>query len=650
MAQKNFTYALLCSLLMFLFLCEPGMAADVNRDSLIQVLKDAPANSFQRAQILQQLSASYHQDAPDESIFYGEELIHLAGALGSSELLYLGKMSTGVAYAIKGNFPETALRHFIDALDIAKKERGEEWELRRVKSRINIAGVHWQLENIGPALAYAYENVAQLKSMDDPLTLADAYRTVALMHRTAEDYDSTFIYLNKALEIYEAEEEHHRRAFTLITLGNTYQKTGLYEKAQQVLYQARQHALLHQDATLLRDTYQGLSSTYLQLNRVDSAEYYARQLMEVASENGLLPELAESYKLLSELFTTTNQLDSALYYHQLYAKMREQVIGDEKAKVIQEMDTKYQAQEKARENRQLRQQYALARFRNTFLAVSSILFLLLVAAISFYYYRLRRKNAELKKLNEEISSMHSGQVTLMNEKRHMVSLIAHDIRNPLSLIQVNTHTLAHSAGLDNEEQKNILAEIEQATNDIDRATLKIMEVENKTQSPITIRSAPIDLVLALKESIREFTPFARSKSIDLIFASHNEQGAITGDPFLIRHIIANLLSNAIKYSPPGKKVELSFRDNGKEVAFSVKDYGAGLSQKEQRQLFQKGTTFYSVYNNSGRSLGEGLYLTRRYVEAMGGKITVESQPGQGALFTVGFSKEKTGLVAGHSSQ
>lgn len=642
MAQRKITFALFCVLLALLFLCNPMAAADINRDSLAQALKEAPENSLQRAQILQQLSSSYREDAPDESIFYGEELIRLAGGLASSDLLYLGHMSTGVAYAIKGNFPEKALRHFIAAVDIAKKEQGEEWALRQVKSRINIAGVHWQLENIGPALAYAYENVTQLKSMDEPLTLADAYRTIALMHRTAQVYDSTFIYLDKALEIYEAEGEYHRRAFTLATLANTYQKTGLHEQAREILYQARQHALRHQDSTLLRDTYQGLSSTYLQLNRMDSAEYYARRLMDVANEKGLLPNLAESYKLLSEIFSTTSQLDSALHYHKLYSETREQVISDEKARVIQEMDTKYQA----RENRELREQYGQARFRNTLLAVSSILFLLLVAAIAFYYYRLRWKNAELKKLNEEMSNMHASQVALMHEKRHMVSLIAHDIRTPLSLIQINTHTLAHSTGLGNEEQKDILAEIEQATKDIDRATLKIMEVENKTKPPISFQSAPFDLIRVLEESIREFTPFARSKSINLQFRTSKETEPITGDPFLLRHIAANLLSNAIKYSPPGKKIELSFRDNGHEIAFSVKDQGPGLSEQEQQQLFQKGKTFYSGNNNGRHSLGEGLYLTHRYVEAMGGKITVESKTGHGALFTVRLPKEETPPAGG----
>ena len=641
MPQKDPIYIVSC-LLLFFSLPLSLVAADINRDSLIQALKKVPEKSVERAKILQQLSKSYREDVPDESIFYGEELIRLASLLGSPQLLYQGHMSTGVAYAVKGDSPETSLQHFIDALNIAKREKGKEWELLLVKSRINICGVHWQLENIEPALAYAYENIDQLKTMDEPLTLASAYRTIALIYRTAENYDSVFVYLNKALDIYKAQEESQGEAFTLITLGTTYQQIGLHEQAQQIFYRAQHHAHLHQDSLVLRDTYKGLAKTHLKLNRIDSAEYYARTLLGIARDRGLLPEKASSYELLSDIFSATGQPDSALYYYRLYSEARTQLIGEEKTRVIQEMDTKYQSQEKARENRLLRKQYALANFRNTLLLAGSLLFLLLIGIIAFFNHRLRRRKAELEKLNESAIRMNTELVALLNEKKHLVSLIAHDIRNPLSLIQFNTHALAQPETFGEEERKEILAEIEQATADIDRASLQIMEVENKVGSRIHIQNITFDPLPVLKELIREFTPFARSKSISLQFQADSAHKLITGDPFLFRHIIANLLSNAIKYSPRSKKVAVGFHGSGDGVAFTVKDEGPGLSAQAQQQLFQQGKTFHDGLAHGERSLGEGLYLTRRYVEAMGGNISVESQPGKGASFSVSFPENGKG--------
>ena len=614
----------------------PLLSAGINRDSLARELHKVPENSEIRAELLYQLSISYRKDIPDEAILYGEQLLELAKRLESAELLYQGHMSTGVAYAIRGNAPETALQHFINALDIAKRDTGQEWGLRRVKSRINIAGVHWQMENIGQALAYAYENTAQLKDMAEPLTLADAYRSIALMHRTAENFDSTFLYLQQALDIYMAQKASYREASTLISLASTYQQTGLHEKARQLLYQAQAYAYHHQDSTLLWDTYEGLADAHLRLNRPDSAEFYARTLLSASQRGGLLPEIASGYHSLSELFTATHQPDSALYYFRQYAEVREQLINEEKTRAIQEMDTRYQAKEKALEIRSLREQYGQASFINTLLLIISILFLFLLAVIAFFNYRLRRRQEELESLNEEVVEINAKLLALMNEKKHMVSLIAHDIRNPLSLLQLNTHARAGGFALSEEERQEILKEMEQATTDIDHASLKIMEVENKTASQILIQNVNFDIVQAIKESVREFTPFAHSKSLSLQFHSNQGRAFLTGDPFLFRHIIANLLSNAIKYSPQNKTVEVTFLKKDSEALFSIKDEGPGLSQEQQQQLFQRGHTFHPGQAGGERSLGEGLYLTHRYIESMGGKISVDSSPGQGSTFSVRF--------------
>lgn len=635
MALKKIKYGMLWLLPGVVFSMQL-IAAPANRDSLLQALEKSPENGETRALILQQLSESYREDIPDESIFFGEELLRIARRLGSPQLLWQGHMSTGVAYAVKGDAPERALQHFMDALDIAKNQKGGEWALRQVKSRINIAGVHWQLENIPTALDYAYENIRQLDALEEPLTLADAYRTAALMHRAAERYDSTLLYLNKALAIYEEQGDELRKAFTLNTLGNTYQKSGQYEKALQILYLARENALLLQDSTLLRDTYSGLANAHLKLRQPGRAEVYARALLAEAGRRGLQPEKAEGLRLLSEICEATNQPDSALFYYRQFATLREQLTGEEKTRLIQEMDTRYRTQEKARENRLLREQYARINFRNTLLLAGSALLLALIVILGFFYHGLRRRKEELERLNEEIIRINSQLVGLMNEKKHMVSLIAHDIRNPLSLIQLNTHELAGSEAFSEEEKKQLIAEIEQATDAIDRASLKIMDIENKAEDNVPIQKITFDLVPVLRESVREFSSYARSKSIALRFNTAYPRGLAAGDPFLARHIIANLLSNAIKYSPQHKKIEVSFRKQDDEVSFTVKDEGPGLSVQEQEQLFQKGKAFASGLAAGERSLGQGLYLTRRYVEAMNGKISVESRPGQGAAFTVRF--------------
>jgi len=106
------------------------------------------------------------------------------------------------------------------------------------------------------------------------------------------------------------------------------------------------------------------------------------------------------------------------------------------------------------------------------------------------------------------------------------------------------------------------------------------------------------------------------------------------DGVLLRRAVGNLLSNAHKYSDAGKPIRVSARAEGGEVALSVEDEGIGLSAEDQAKLF---TPFFRSDRSRNRGtggVGLGLVLTKRIVEAHGGRVEVSSQAGHGSTFTV----------------
>ncbi|MCB9293155.1 MAG: hypothetical protein H6559_08500 [Lewinellaceae bacterium] len=128
--------------------------------------------------------------------------------------------------------------------------------------------------------------------------------------------------------------------------------------------------------------------------------------MNEALEKSLLSETAIGYELLSELFDKTNQPDSALFYYRQYAGARKSSSAMK--------NTGYPGNGhqipgpgKSPENRILREQYGLVKFRNTLLLISSLLFLILIAVIAFFYRRLQRRKAELERLNMDITHINS---------------------------------------------------------------------------------------------------------------------------------------------------------------------------------------------------------------------------------------------------
>jgi signal transduction histidine kinase len=108
-------------------------------------------------------------------------------------------------------------------------------------------------------------------------------------------------------------------------------------------------------------------------------------------------------------------------------------------------------------------------------------------------------------------------------------------------------------------------------------------------------------------------------------------------------VIANLIDNAVKYSPENSEIAISIESNGEEGLVSVSDYGPGIAMEEQPRLFQKFSRLDSQDDKVTYGYGLGLYLCRRLIEGMDGRIWVESAPGRGATFRFALSLAKQEL-------
>ena len=107
-------------------------------------------------------------------------------------------------------------------------------------------------------------------------------------------------------------------------------------------------------------------------------------------------------------------------------------------------------------------------------------------------------------------------------------------------------------------------------------------------------------------------------------------------PAYLDSILHNLITNAIKYgtTPYSKKIEVTAKHDHKEIVIIVRDYGLGLDiEKYKDKIFKLGTRFHS---NKSDGQGLGLFMTKRQIDVLGGKIEIESELGKGSVFKVYF--------------
>jgi signal transduction histidine kinase len=114
------------------------------------------------------------------------------------------------------------------------------------------------------------------------------------------------------------------------------------------------------------------------------------------------------------------------------------------------------------------------------------------------------------------------------------------------------------------------------------------------------------------------------------------------DSLRLRQVLLNLVSNALKYSPVGSVIEISLDRDDEQITLRVHDHGLGVPLEDQERLFERFVRLERDMNSPVRGAGLGLYISKQLIEAMGGRIWVESAgiPGGGSIFAFTLKRSK----------
>ena len=150
---------------------------------------------------------------------------------------------------------------------------------------------------------------------------------------------------------------------------------------------------------------------------------------------------------------------------------------------------------------------------------------------------------------------------------------------------------------------------------------------------LTVSLAPIDVLALADGLVAGFGPMADQAGVTISVAPGSTPLGVLADELRLKQALSNLASNAIKYNRPGGLVELRARVRGGRVLIDVRDTGVGIPAERMSELFEPFERL-GFESSSIEGAGLGLALTRRLVEAMGGKLHVHSLEGAGATFTI----------------
>ena len=250
-----------------------------------------------------------------------------------------------------------------------------------------------------------------------------------------------------------------------------------------------------------------------------------------------------------------------------------------------------------------------------------------------YLETLRALNQSLKNRVEERTAELVEAKEVNQFKSEFVSILSHDIRNPLNAILLAAGLLKNSDDTLNPDKK--VAHYQMIRSAIKNMSLLLDEasfIGRADSGKLNCELIEIDLVAFCKAIVEEIRLNASQTDIEIVFNIKGNRINILGDEKLLHHILTNLLGNAVKYSPSNSLVIFDLIFKELEVTLRIEDSGIGIPLEEQKHLFEP----FHRASNVGKIAGTGLGLSivKKCVEAHGGEIAVQSQEGIGSTFTV----------------
>jgi signal transduction histidine kinase len=263
---------------------------------------------------------------------------------------------------------------------------------------------------------------------------------------------------------------------------------------------------------------------------------------------------------------------------------------------------------------------------------------------------LRQRQEELSRVNRELNDTNRGVVALYGEledraeqlrrandlKLRFMSNMTHEFRTPLNAILALTGLLLdRSDGPLTAEQEKQVTFVRQSAAALSELVNDLLDIAKVDAGKATVSNAEFavaDLFGALRGMLR---PLRVGAEVDLVFEAPADLPPIRGDERKVSQILRNFVSNALKFTERGSVVvSASLDETGRQMIFAVRDSGIGIAPEHHEAIFEEFAQVENPLQARVKGTGLGLALSRRLAELMGGRIRLESAPGEGSTFTL----------------
>ncbi|MBE7176483.1 MAG: PAS domain-containing protein [Mucilaginibacter polytrichastri] len=217
-------------------------------------------------------------------------------------------------------------------------------------------------------------------------------------------------------------------------------------------------------------------------------------------------------------------------------------------------------------------------------------------------------------------------------RTHFISGVRDVFHEPVSSIKESIRAFESSGGKLTDEQRNFLENIRTDSERLEKISTDLLDMAKVETANVQMNTTATHAAEVVNYAADAIRAAAAERNIHIHVDLQPGLPAVQADQEKTAWVLVNFLSNAVRYSPDGSSIDVQVKREGREIAFSVRDYGKGIDEKYRNRIFDR---YFQVPTDAAQAksgTGLGLAIAKDFISAQNGRIWVESEPGEGSKF------------------
>jgi two-component system, sensor histidine kinase and response regulator len=457
-------------------------------------------------------------------------------------------------------------------------------------------------------------------------------------------YGEALAYFQDAIRIDKATENSQRfLSYDYYGLGNVYQRINRLEEAREQYDKSIQLSIESANFTTLALSYLHLAEIALKMGQIDKAITLGEQSFQVAFEHERHREVHNIADFLHKVYKQKGDFQKALRYYEQHTSLKDTIFNQDNERKIVELEAKFQFEQREKALKIEQERKDLLNDRRLYhqrLWMYGLGLAFLLSGLTLYFTQrsrlakqkalllLQEKNQEIVRQQAELKDKNEKLEELNQLKTKIFSIISHDLRSPLGLLQ-DILNLVDEGGFTEAEFKALIPHLTKNVSSTNSLVENLLSWAHSQLEGVGIQQEFFDLQALTEERMGLFDNLAIEKGIRLV-NELPENFRVYADQNMLGLVLKNLLDNAVKFCQAGDQISVSGEIQAGQALVKVQDSGVGITAERLPHIFDKINSTRGTRNEKGTGLG--LILCKDFVEKNQGKIWVESQPNHGTAF------------------